>query len=254
MRVAGIAMRMSKDTTWLIANWKMNGNAARVRDWAFKVNAALGAHNHAVSCVFCPPAPYLAAAKAALPVNHAVKLGGQYCHSAASGAYTGDISAPMLADMGCAYVIVGHSERRAAGETDAEVLAQAHAALAAGLTPVICVGEPRAAYEAKQTAAVLTQQLTPLLQLPVGAAIIAYEPVWAIGSQHTPELLEIEAAHTHIKSVLGSSVTVLYGGSVNAGNIGKIVALPVVSGALIGGASLESESMCALIQAAANIT
>jgi triosephosphate isomerase len=241
---------MTPNPLWLIANWKMNGDRARTQAWAAAVNEALAPHAAHVTGVFCPPMPYLAAAT--LPANAALKLGAQNCHSAAKGAFTGETSAPMLADMGCAYVIVGHSERRAMGERDADVLAKAQAAIAAGLVPVICVGESREECDKKLTQQVLETQTAPLKSLAADSYLIAYEPVWAIGNHVTPALHEIEAAHSHIKSVLGSSVHVLYGGSVNTGNAEQILGLNVVSGALIGGASLEIESMRALIHAAAN--
>lgn len=243
---------MGFSSTWLVANWKMNGNAARARDWAFAVNTAL-AMDSPVSCVFCPPATYLAAARAALPHNARLQLGAQNCHSEKSGAYTGEISADMLAEAGCGHVIIGHCERRTIGETDADVLARAYSALAAGLMPIICIGESRAAYDAKQTSAALDVQIKDLKKLPVDKILIAYEPVWAIGSGQTPQTTEIQAAHHHIKSVLGSASCVLYGGSVNAANIGQILGISGVSGVLIGSASLEIESMCAMIAAAITI-
>lgn len=237
---------MSNRPIYLVANWKMNGTAARARDWAFAVNEALSTHP-TLTGVLCPPALYISDAKLGLPHNAGLKLGAQNCHEASNGAFTGEISAPMLADMGCTYVIVGHSECRAMGETDAQVEAKARAAIEAGLTPIICIGESREAYEKGETLAVLSAQLQGVAKLPGAAYLVAYEPIWAIGSSKTPELDEIQTVHRHIKSVLGSARGVLYGGSVKAGNIGKIVSLPDVSGALIGGASLEIESMCAMI-------
>lgn len=242
---------MHPNPTWLIANWKMNGDAARVRAYAFAVNAALADLPASVACVFCPPMPYMSAARDALPQNARLAIGAQNCHEAAKGAFTGEVSASMLADAGAAFVILGHSERRAAGETDAEVLAKAQAALAAGLTPVICVGESRADYDTKRTNAVLDGQLASLKALAQGSYLIAYEPIWAIGSSLTPQMAEISAAHRHIKTVLGSSASVLYGGSVNAGNVAQILALPEVAGALVGGASLEIESTVGMLKHAA---
>ena len=241
------------DPIWLIANWKMNGDSARVRAWAYRVNSALAAHASAVRAVFCPPTAFIAGARAALPGNAVLKLGAQNCYIGNQGAYTGEVSAPMLKDIGCRFVILGHSERRAMGETDAQVGAKALAAGEAGLVPVICVGESREECDKGHTRQALDKQLAGLKTLAVGSYLVAYEPVWAIGSNVTPKALEIEAAHSHIKSVLGSSVSVLYGGSVNTGNAGEILALASVAGALIGGASLEIESMCALVGAAANI-
>ena len=244
---------MSNDPIWLVANWKMNGDSAQVRAWAFRVNGMLAAHASAVRAVFCPPTPYITAAKLALPGNAALKLGAQNCYKGIKGAFTGEVSAAMLKDLGCRFVIVGHSERRAMGETDGEVAAKALSASQAGLVPIICVGESREECDKGLTEQVLDKQLAGLKTLAVGSYLIAYEPVWAIGSNVTPKPIEIDAAHSHIKSVLGSSVAVLYGGSVNAGNAGEILGLASVAGALIGGASLEIESMCALVGAAANL-
>lgn len=229
----------------------MNGDAARVRDFAFAINAALRSASNTLSCVFCPPMPYLSSARGALPQNAQLMLGAQNCHAATSGAFTGEVSATMLKESGCSFVIVGHSERRAMGETDADVAAKAAAALEAGLTPIICIGESLAQYEAGKTAEILTTQLTPLAKLPGADYLIAYEPIWAIGTGKTPKMPEIASAHSHIKSVLGSAARVLYGGSVNPGNVGEILGLPGVDGALIGGASLEISTMRAMMVAAA---
>lgn len=227
----------------------MNGDAARVREFAHGVNAQLAKMPSSIRAVFCPPMPYLSIAGGALPGNARLKLGAQNCHAEKQGAHTGEVSAPMLADVGCHYVIIGHSERRAEGETDAQVLAKAQAALAAGLIPVICVGEPQEVYDKKQTNDWLSGQLKGLKSLGGGTYLIAYEPIWAIGSGKTPTTAEISAAHCHIKSTLGSETAVLYGGSVNPGNAGEILVLPEVAGALIGGASLEISSMNAIIAA-----
>jgi len=242
---------MTQRTTWLIANWKMNGTTDTVADYAFHLNAALAGAPSSIKGVFCPPALYIGTAKLALPGNTRLALGAQNCHAAKTGAHTGEVSAPMLKDAGCSHVIVGHSERRATGETDAEVLAKAEAAIAAGLTAVICVGESQKEYDAGKTNEVLSKQLGALAKLPAGSYLIAYEPVWAIGSGKTPKPAEIAAAHSHIKSVLGTGVAVLYGGSVNAGNAREILQLPEVSGALIGSASLAVSTMHEIITAAA---
>lgn len=234
---------------YLIANWKMHGDRARVSAWAYAVNAALAQLPSPPRTVLCPPQPYLATARAALPHNAQLMLGAQQCHHEKSGAFTGEVGAGMLADLGCRYVLVGHSERRAQGMSDAQVVASAEAALQAGLVPVICVGESRAAYEAGQTTQMLDAQLVPLRALSSTQYLVAYEPIWAIGSSKTPQMQEIAAAHRHSKSVLGSATPVLYGGSVNAGNVGEILGLAEVAGALIGGASLEIQSMCAMIAA-----
>ncbi len=244
---------MEHRRTWLIANWKMNGTAARVQAWTAAIHAATSTLADPIVTVFCPPIPYLALAKAALPNPTRLALGVQNIHASASGAFTGEVAALMVAEFACSYVIVGHSERRAAGESDADVLAKAQAVIAAGMVPVICVGESRAAYDAHQTTQALDAQLSSLCELPQQRYLIAYEPIWAIGSQQTPQMMEIQAAHRHIKSVLGSVTPVLYGGSVNASNLQQILGLPEVSGGLIGGASLEIESMSAMIAVARNV-
>ena len=240
---------MTEKQTWLIANWKMNGDAARVNAYAHALNAVLSQSPAFVHAVFCPPLPYLATAAHALPPQARLMIGAQNCHASPKGAHTGEVSASMLADVGCGYVIIGHSERRAMGETNDEVAAKAEAAFAAGLTPIICIGESLAAYDQNHTAEVLDDQLGFLMKLSTNKFMVAYEPVWAIGTGKTPVLAEIQAVHSQIKSTLGSETAVLYGGSVNAANIKEILGLPKVSGALIGGASLEIDSMGALIGA-----
>lgn len=245
---------MTHPTTWLIANWKMNGDRERVRAFAFAINRTLATlGGSGVRGVFCPPSLYIADAVAALPQNAVLGVGAQNCHGAEKGAHTGEISAAMLADVGCRFAIIGHSERRALGESDAQVVEKANAAIKAGVTPVICVGESLEDYEKKRTNEVILRQIKPLSALPQGAYLMAYEPIWAIGSNRTPQMQEIAAAHRYIKSVLGSGVSVLYGGSVNVGNAQEILSLPEVSGALIGGASLEIETMQTLLEIATRI-
>ncbi len=229
----------------------MNGDAARVRAYVAAISPKL-APAKGLSVVFCPPMPLIDLAVQAAGQG-ALAIGAQNCHAQPQGAFTGETSAQMLASLGARYVIIGHSERRAMGETDAQVLTKAQAALKAGLTPILCIGEARAAYEQGETNQVLDAQLAPLKALAGAEYLIAYEPVWAIGSSQTPKMAEISAAHSHIKTVLGSRAAVLYGGSVNVANLAEILALPEVSGALIGGASLEHESMSAMIDLAARI-
>ncbi|MFM9889926.1 MAG: triose-phosphate isomerase [Rickettsiales bacterium] len=236
----------------LVANWKMHGSRARVRAFAYAVNDSLARMGAGLEVVFCPPAPYLAAVREALPQNARLGIGAQNCHAEREGAFTGEISAAMLADCGARHVILGHSERRRLGfETCAEARAKAEAAIAAGLRPIICVGESMAEYDARRTGEVLAGQVAHFTGLPAGKYVIAYEPVWAIGAGKTPTLAEISAAHRGIKSTLGSANPVLYGGSVNAGNLREILGLSEVQGALIGGASLEIDGMRALMEIAA---
>ncbi len=244
---------MTTHPTWLIANWKMHGTRAQAADYAFRVNRALAAAPASLQAVFCPPAILLGAAHLGLPPNARLALGGQDCHAAREGAHTGSTSAAMLRDSGARYVILGHSERRAqCHETCADVLAKAHAAQAAGLVPVLCVGETAAEYAVGQTQAVLEKQAAGFAALAVGSYLLAYEPVWAIGTGKTPTLGEISQAHHYLKSTLGSTVPVLYGGSVKPNNLREILNADGVSGALIGGASLDSASMVAMMETAAN--
>lgn len=230
----------------------MNGTRASVRAYAFGINAAMAGTTLDTRVVFCPPAPFLTTASEALPQNAQLKIGAQNCHAAKSGAFTGEVSATQLYECGARYVILGHSERRGGSfETCADIRAKAEAAIAAGLIAILCVGESREEYETGQTAAVLQKQAEAFKGLGTGSFVVAYEPVWAIGSGNTPTAAEISAAHRVIKTALGSETSVLYGGSVNAENIREILSLPDVQGALIGGASLEIHSMRQLIVASA---
>ena len=207
----------------------------------------------------CPPATILNAMnRVAAPAG--IVLGGQDCHPAAAGAHTGDLSAPMLADAGAQLVIVGHSERRADhGETDDLVRQKAVAALAAGLTPIICVGETRVQREAGQADAICSRQL--LGSVPDQAAdedvVIAYEPVWAIGTGLTPTSADIATMHNSLRQQLisrfgqrGETFRILYGGSLKPGNAKEILAIPNVNGGLVGGASLLADDFAAIIWAA----
>ncbi|HWK47305.1 MAG TPA: triose-phosphate isomerase [Stellaceae bacterium] len=238
-------------------NWKMNGRLADGTALAREVATRAAAAGTALSCdvLVCPPATLLTVVGAAL-AGSGVALGAQDCHWLPKGAHTGDISAPMLADMGCSYVILGHSERRALHhEDDATVGAKASAALDAGLIPVICVGETAAQYQAKETLAVIERQVigsVPPDALPA-KLVVAYEPVWAIGTGLTPTASEIDAVHAHIRAVLGrllpggEQVRILYGGSVKPSNAPEFMALPHVDGALLGGASLVAEDFWAVV-------
>jgi triosephosphate isomerase len=189
-----------------------------------------------------------------------VGVGGQDCHAGASGPFTGDIAAVMLADAGARYVIVGHSERRAAhGETDGQVAAKALAAISAGLEPIICVGETQAQKAAGETLEVLRRQVAGSCPEPLteGAFAVAYEPVWAIGGDRTPSPPEIEAAHGAIRAVLsarfgahGAGAPILYGGAVSGDNARQILSLEGVSGLLVGRASLCCEDFLPIVRAA----
>jgi triosephosphate isomerase len=219
---------------------------------------AAGAAGLKAEVLICPPATLIA------PLTQAcagvVALGGQDCHEAAKGAHTGDISAAMLKDAGATYVILGHSERRMAyRETSHRVRAKAEAAMAAGLIPVVCVGEPEDDRLLGRAEEVVAEQMAESLPDGFGAAggVVAYEPVWAIGTGRTPTEADITAMHAMMRAKLaeafpaeGAGLRLLYGGSVKPGNAVAILALPHVDGALVGGASLVAEDFLAIARAA----
>ena len=186
----------------------------------------------------------------------AVKLGAQDCHAGASGAHTGDVSAVLLKEIGADYVILGHSERRADhGETNADVAAKVAAALAAGLIPIVCVGESEATREAGDAESFVRMQLEH--SLPTGfSGIVAYEPIWAIGTGKTPSVADVAAMHAAIRAALagrlagGAAIPILYGGSVKPENAAALLAVPEVGGALVGGASLKAADLLAIAAAA----
>ena len=241
-----------------VANWKMNGLHADglMRASALAAHAAGG--DGTGDIVVCPPATLLFALRAVF-AGSGIALGGQDCHARAEGAHTGDVSAPMLADAGCAYVIVGHSERRAGhGEGDETVAGKAAAAHAAGLIAIVCVGESAAERDGGHALAVIGRQVE--LSLPASATAdntaIAYEPVWAIGSGRTPGPADIDAAHAQVRAGWGRrfsggdpALRVLYGGSVTARNAGDILAVPGADGVLVGGASLSADTFWQICQA-----
>ena len=234
-------------------NWKMNGLAAALAEVQ-----ALNAAHPAPACemLLCPPATLLAQMASAAR-GSALALGGQDCHQDASGAHTGDISAAMLRDAGAIYVILGHSERRADhGESDALVKAKSKAALAAGLTPIICIGETEAQRDAGATLDVIGGQLDGSLPDGTTAYVVAYEPVWAIGTGRTPTIPQIAEVHAFVRARLetligaaASGVRILYGGSVKPSNAPEIFAVPHVDGALVGGASLKAADFGAIVAA-----
>jgi triosephosphate isomerase len=245
-------------TPLVAGNWKMNGLSASLSE--VQKLAGLLTTGEAPRCTvaICPPATLLAALTQ-LAAASGIVTGGQDCHPAPSGPHTGDISATMLADAGAQYVIVGHSERRADhGETDALVRQKAQAGLAAGLTPIICVGETRAEREAGQAEAIVKGQLAGSIpdEAGVQAIVVAYEPVWAIGTGLTPTSEEIAQMHEMIRRVLverfgerGERTRILYGGSMKPSNARDILRLPNVDGGLVGGASLLATDFYAIISA-----
>jgi triosephosphate isomerase len=234
----------------IAGNWKMNGLGRDASTLAEGVRA--GAAGLMAELLVCPPFPYLALVGQAL-AGSAVALGAQDCHAAAKGAHTGDVAAPMLKDLGARYVILGHSERRTDhGETDAQVRAKAAAALAAGLVPVVCVGETLAEREADQALAVVARQLGASLPEGFQAAggVVAYEPVWAIGTGRVPSEADIAEVHAAMRAQVGPATRLLYGGSMKPGNAAAILAVPHVDGGLIGGAALVAADFLAIAKAA----
>jgi triosephosphate isomerase len=242
----------------IAGNWKMNGLSVAGTRLAGALREAVATAPPPCDLLVCPPFT-LVGRLAHVLLGSGVAVGGQDCHAEAAGAHTGDVSAPMLRDAGATAVILGHSERRAGhGETDGQVRAKAAAALAAGLAPIVCVGETLAEREAGRQEAVVAAQLAG--SLPDGFAVagaVAYEPVWAIGTGKTPTEAEIAAMHAMIRRTLaarfgaaGAGVRILYGGSVKPSNAKAILALPEVGGALVGGASLVAEDFLAIAAAA----
>lgn len=236
-------------------NWKMNGTMAALAE----VSALLEAHpDPACEMLLCPPAT-LIAAMAAQARGTALKVGAQDCHPKPQGAHTGDISVAMLRDAGATHVIVGHSERRTDhGETDALVRAKAEAVVDGGLTAIVCIGETEAERDSGKTLAVIGAQIDG--SIPGGATaanlVVAYEPVWAIGTGRTPTLNEIAEVHSFLRGRLrgligaeAEKVRILYGGSVKPSNAADIFAVPHVDGALVGGASLKAADFGAIVAA-----
>lgn len=236
-------------------NWKMNGTRVSLSE----IDALKAAHpTPACDVLICPPATLIAWMNERLQ-GAPIAVGGQDCHAAVSGAHTGDISAKMLEDAGASHVILGHSERRADHhETDADVQAKVVAAHAADLTAVVCLGESEAQRDAGATLAVIGAQL--LGSLPDGVrgsdTVIAYEPIWAIGTGRTPTNDQIAEVHAFLRAELvnrfgaeGAAIRLLYGGSVKPSNAAEIFAIPDVDGALVGGASLKAADFSAIIAA-----
>ncbi|MDO8072292.1 triose-phosphate isomerase [Janthinobacterium sp. SUN176] len=243
----------------VVGNWKMNGSRTSNAVLLSEIVAGLAASG-AASAV-CVPAPYLAQCQAQL-AGTALGWGAQDVSAHASGAYTGEISAAMLQDFGCGYVVIGHSERRAYhGESDAQVAAKTVAALAAGITPIVCIGETLAQREAGQTNAVVAQQLGAVLAAiggdDVAKLVLAYEPVWAIGTGKTATPQMAQDVHQVLRAqlvaknaVAAAGVQILYGGSMKPENAKELMAMPDIDGGLIGGAALKAADFLAIIHAA----
>ncbi|WP_426055485.1 triose-phosphate isomerase [Janthinobacterium sp. PSPC2-1] len=243
----------------VVGNWKMNGSRTSNAVLLSEIVAGLAASG-AASAV-CVPAPYLAQCQAQL-AGSPLGWGAQDVSAHASGAYTGEISVAMLQDFDCSYVVLGHSERRAYhGESDAQVAAKTVAALAAGITPIVCIGETLAQREAGQTDAVVAQQLGAVLAAisadDVAKLVLAYEPVWAIGTGKTATPQMAQDVHQVLRAqlatknaVAAAGVQILYGGSMKPENAKELMAMPDIDGGLIGGAALKAADFLAIIHAA----
>jgi triosephosphate isomerase len=241
-------------------NWKMHTDLAGARALAAAVAEAVGDAG-AVEVVLIPPACFLAAVAEAV-AGSAIRLGAQNVHDAASGAFTGELAAAMLADVGCTYVVCGHSERRHVfGESPQWIGRKVAAVIAAGLTPILCVGETLEEREADRTEAVVAEQLIAglgsLTAAQVRATVIAYEPVWAIGTGRTASPAQAQAVHATLRGLLAQryddataqAVRIQYGGSVKPDNAAELLGQPDIDGALVGGASLQAHSFAAIIAA-----
>ncbi|SNS22879.1 triosephosphate isomerase [Sphingomonas laterariae] len=237
-------------------NWKMNGSIAALAE--LDAIAAAAAANPGLDVAICPPFTLIAAAAQRQP---GLAIGAQDCHTGTSGAHTGDVAAGMIAEAGGKYAIVGHSERRADhGEGDALVRAKAEAAIAAGLVAIVCVGETEAERDAGRAVAVVEGQLDGSVP-PAGTGatlVVAYEPVWAIGTGRTPSTADVAEMHAAIRARLsgllggeGAKVRILYGGSVKPTNAAELMAVADVDGALVGGASLTAAQFVPIIEGAA---
>ena len=236
-------------------NWKMNGLSASLAEIKAMREAVDAGKAGAAELAVCPPATLLAQAAWTLKGGK-VSLGGQDCHAKESGAYTGDIAASMIKDAGAQYVIVGHSERRQYhGETDAAVKAKAEAGLKAGLVAIVCVGETRTEREAGKAIEVVSTQVRGSLPASGGpdTVVVAYEPIWAIGTGLTPTPADVAEVHAAIRRLLGeiygaagAKVRILYGGSVKPANAKELLGLANVDGALVGGASLKAVDFLAI--------
>jgi triosephosphate isomerase len=241
----------------MVGNWKMNGSLAANTSLLSDLLSGMGGVN--CRAAVCVPAPYLAQAQSLL-AGSSLQLGAQDLSSHESGAYTGEVSAEMLRDFAVRYAIVGHSERRQYhGETDNVVAHKAQRALAAGITPIVCVGESLAEREAGQTEVVVKRQLAAVIHTNghcISEIVVAYEPVWAIGTGLTATPEQAQAVHAVLRAQLQAAtahadrVSILYGGSMNAANAASLLAQPDVDGGLIGGASLKAAEFLMMLKAA----
>ena len=242
----------------IAGNWKMNGTSASLNELRAIAHGFMSGLDAETAALICPPATMLAHVSEILSTTP-VSSGGQDCHANDSGAHTGDISAEMLKDSGASYVIVGHSERRLDHhETDAMVRAKAEAAWRAGLVAIICIGESKAERQLGATLDILSRQISGSVPVTATAAntIIAYEPVWAIGTGLTPSIMDVAEAHAHIRGDLrellsaeSARMRILYGGSVKPANAVELLGVKNVNGALVGGASLKAADFLGIAEA-----
>ena len=242
----------------IVGNWKMNGNALSIEEFGRMVARAPEASSRGVELAVCPPVIMMVKFVERATVSP-IRVGAQDCHPEPRGAHTGDISAEMISSFGGRLVIVGHSERRTDHHEDDALVARKAAAARADLDAVVCIGETEADRDAGRTLEVLTRQLAGSIpdEMPPGHLVVAYEPVWAIGTGRTPTRDQIAEAHGHIRnhllerfSVIGSGVRILYGGSVKPENAREILSIANVDGALVGGASLKAADFMAIAAAA----
>lgn len=243
----------------IAGNWKMNGSLAANEALVNALISGLGTDEPVADLALCVPAPYLAQLQQLLK-GAKLALGAQDVSAHEQGAYTGEVSAAMLQDFGCRYAIVGHSERRQYhGETDALVATKAQRALAAGITPIVCVGETLAEWEADQTEAVVKRQLAAVIHTVAHCTseiVVAYEPVWAIGTGKTASPDQAQHVHAVLRAQLAAAtehperVRILYGGSMNASNAASLLTQADIDGGLIGGASLKAPDFLSIAAAA----
>ena len=243
----------------IAGNWKMNGDL--VSNQALVQDLLAGIGQPACDVAVCPPAAYLAQVQQLLGSNPAISLGAQNVSQHDNGAFTGDVSATMLRDFGVRYAIVGHSERRQhQGETDVHVAIKVQRALAAGITPIVCVGETLREREDGMTEFIVKRQLSAVIHLNghcISEVVVAYEPVWAIGTGKTATPEQAQAVHALLRAQLAAAtnkagaMVLLYGGSMNAANAGELLAQPDIDGGLVGGAALKAPDFLKIVAAAA---
>jgi len=242
---------MAMGTKLVAGNWKMNGLRADGAALARALVERIAPAGAEVACelLVCPPATLLETVGGVL-AGSAIALGGQDCHSSPRGAHTGDVSAEMLADLGCKYVILGHSERRQNHhETDAEIRDKIGGAWRAGLVAILCVGETQEQRQTGKAVEIVSSQLGGSIPAAaVAGLVIAYEPVWAIGTGLTATTEDITAMHAEIRRRTPAGIRILYGGSVNPRNCPTILTLPEVDGALVGGASLSADDFWTIVR------